>query len=53
MCKRRSQVRHVVEKKDAGAVRRRQPERIRIKENKSNTRQKGKIRFAEASVTFL
>ena len=46
MCKQRNQVRHVVEKKDSGAVHRRQPGRMHIKKNKIKTSQKEKIRFA-------
>ena len=46
MCKQRSQVRRVVEKKDSGAVYSGQPGRMHIKKNKIKTRQKEKIRFA-------
>ena len=46
MCKQRSQVRRVVDKKDSGAVHSGQPGRMHIKKNKIKTRQKEKIRFA-------
>ena len=41
MCKQRSQVRRVVEKKDSGAVHSGQPGRMHIKKNKIKTRRYG------------
>ena len=52
MCKRRSQVRHVGEEKGSPAQGAKH-NACAFKKTKRKTRQNGKIRFAEASTTFL